>query len=165
MVTHRKHEDSQKRLENSTALRDLEIAERILKERAANLVVVKNGKEIFIGFSDGLKDLAEIVLENPRILRHSSIADRIVGKAVAVVCVVESVRAVHADVVSASGLRTLKEGGVEVSYNQLVEFVKGRNGKMCPFERIVLSVKDPSEAYEKLLKGFRQAFKRCKNVI
>ena len=165
MVTYHKREESWKRLKNLTALRDLEIAEKILREREANLVVVRNGKEIFTGFSNGLKDLAEIVLEDPKILRFSSIADRIVGKAVAVVCVAERVRAVYADMVSFSGLRTLRRGGVKVRYEKLVNFVRGRDGRICPFEMALLGVEDLKEAYERLLREFRKAFGPHKNVI
>lgn len=144
---------------------DLEIAKKVLEKEKANLTVVKQGRIVFVGYSEGLKDLAEIVLKKPHILKGSSIADRVVGKAVAVICAVMGVKAVYGCAMSISGLKVLREGGVEACYDKLVGFIEAGDGRVCPFEKLILEVEEAEEAYEVLLEKLRQVFGRGKNVI
>ena len=145
---------------------DLEIAKKILEKEKANLVVVREGKAAFIGYSKGLRDVAEIVLEKPNILRGASIADRVVGKAVATICVVRGVKAIYGGTMSISGLKVLREKRIEAHYDRLVEFIEAESGGICPFEELILDVEEVEEAYELLLERFRRVFGRGgKNVI
>lgn len=144
---------------------DLEIAKKILEDEKANLVVVRRGKAAFIGYSTGLRDVAEIILEKPYILEGASVADRVVGKVVATICTVRGVRAVYGCVMSVSGLEVLEKNRVEAHYSRLVEFIEAKSGGICPFEKLVLDVDEVEEAYELLLKRFKQVFRKGKNVI
>jgi len=139
---------------------DLEIAKKVPEKEEANLVVVREGGVVFIGYSKGLRDVAEIVLEKPNILRGASIADRVVGKAVATICAVRGVRAVYGGIMSMSGLKVLREKGVKARYDRLVEFIEAERGGICPFEELVLDVEEIEDAYELLLERFKRVFGR-----
>lgn len=145
--------------------KDLDIAKKVLFEKNANLVVVRDGEILFLGRSNGLGDLAEIVLRNPGILKSSSIADRIVGKAAAVIYSVNRVKAAYACLLSKHGLEVLEKNGVEVHYERLAQHIEGRDGGICPFERLILEIGEERTAYRLLLEKLREILRRRENII
>ena len=58
-------------------------------------MVARGSMILFTGWSRGLRDLAKIALESPGILDGSSVADRIVGKAAAVISAVNGVETAY----------------------------------------------------------------------
>ncbi len=77
-----------------------------------------------------------------------SVADRIVGKAAALLFVNAGIVAVHAAVLSMPGKRVLEDHGIAVSYDVLTDHIVNRqNNGMCPMEAAVLSIDDSAEAY------------------
>jgi hypothetical protein len=84
-------------------------------------------------------------------LHGASVADRIVGRAAALLCVYCGVKAVYAVVLSDGGERVLKENSVSLEFESLVPSILNRQRtETCPFEKIVSTVSDGEEAYEKL---------------
>ena len=137
-------------------LDDLTIARKVLAERSANIVVVRDGMILFTGWSKGLRDLAKITLESPRILYGSSIADRIVGKAAAIIFTVNGVKAVYALTLSKHALRELERSRIEFHYERLVSHIEGPSEGICPFEKLVMDIIDYNEAYRRLIERFRE---------
>jgi len=88
---------------------DLVLAKKIMLEGDASLVVVRDGDVLFIGRSGGLKDLAKIALEEPSLLEGSSIADKVVGKAAALIFSMNRAKAVYASLISSYGLEELQK--------------------------------------------------------
>lgn len=137
-------------------LDDLMIARRTLVERDANLVIARRGMILFTGWSRGLRDLAKIALERPEILNGSSVADRIVGKAAAIIFSINSVEAVYALTLSKHALEELEKTGINFYYEKLVPYIEAPGGGICPFEKLVISITDNNEAYRRLLERFRE---------
>lgn len=80
-------------------------------------------------------------------LSGAVVADRVVGKAVALLYVYLKVATVHARVISQPALKTLTENGVECSYDQLTAYIINRKGDgRCPMEEAVSSDDSPEEA-------------------
>ena len=74
-------------------------------------------------------------------------ADRIVGKAAALLYALMGVRAVYAQVLSESGLSVLREHGIQAEYGVLTERIINRAGTgLCPMEEAVLGISDPAAA-------------------
>ena len=139
---------------------DLAFARKIMLERGASLVVVRDGDVLFIGRSGGLKDLAKIALGEPSLLEGSSIADKVVGKAAALIFSMNRAKAVYASLISSYGLEELQKSRIRVSYERLVPYIEAPGGGICPFEKLVLGFGDPREAYRRLLEKFEEVFGR-----
>lgn len=137
-------------------LDDLMIARRALAEGGVNIVVARGGMILFTGWSRGLRDLAKIALESPEILNGSSVADRIVGKAAAIIFAVNGVEAVYAPTLSRHALDVLERSGIKFHYERLVSHIEAPGGEICPFERLIRDIADPDEAYRRLIKRFRE---------
>lgn len=137
-------------------LDDLVLAGRALSERGANLVIARDGRILFTGYSRGLRDLAKIALEDPGMLGGSAVADRVVGKAAAIICSINGVRAVYAITLSRHALEELEKAGVEFHYERLVPHIEAPGGGICPFEKLVMDLGDRGAAYRRLLERFRE---------
>jgi len=140
---------------------DLEIAKQTLKKKNLTLAVAKNGKIIFQSDSHGVIGLFEAIEQLGSNLEGAAVADKIVGKAAALLCAYSRVNAVFASTLSLEGKNTLERNGIKYEYEALVPKILDRTGKsMCPFERFSLNLENPREAYfrlkefaEKLRKG------------
>lgn len=84
-------------------------------------------------------------------LRGASVADKIVGRASAMLMVYGGVTEVYTNVVSVRALDLLKEHGIRCTYVNVCDAVANRRGDgICPMERAVAPVKDPAEAFRVL---------------
>lgn len=76
-----------------------------------------------------------------------SAADKVVGKAAAHLYCLLGVRRVHGNVMSVSAVKVLRQGGVEVYWDTLVENIRNRtNTGLCPMETATADIDEPEEA-------------------
>lgn len=74
-------------------------------------------------------------------------ADKVVGKAAALLYCLLGVRCVHARVISLPAVKVLRRNGVEVYWDTLTEAIRNRAGTgLCPMEVATAQVDDPEEA-------------------
>lgn len=131
--------------------RDLELAKLCLKERDLTLVIVKEGKTIFETKSQGINGFLQSIEKLGKRLAASSVADKIVGAAAAMLCVYSKVSAVFAVTISKGGIRVLKKNNVFFEFeNEVPNILNSDRKDICPFDRLVISSVDPEEAYTKL---------------
>ena len=84
-------------------------------------------------------------------LKGASVADKIVGRAVAMLLIYGGAAEVYASVISRGALDCLQEHGIAVTYTNTCIAVSNRRGDgICPMERAVAPVKDPEEAFRVL---------------
>lgn len=77
-----------------------------------------------------------------------SAADIVVGKAVAMLFVLAKVSEVHAEVLSLEAKDYLEKHNIKVTYNNLVSHILNRTkDDLCPMEKVVHSLDNPSEAF------------------
>jgi hypothetical protein len=131
---------------------DLEIAKRQLRKGGFSLVIAKGGRIVFETRQSGVSGFLKAIDEfGKRGLAGSSIADRVVGRAAAMLCVYCGVRAVYAVIVSNRGKELLEENGVSFQFESLVPNILNRQQTgVCPFEKVVAPISNAGEAYEKL---------------
>lgn len=80
-------------------------------------------------------------------LRGFCVADRIIGRAAAMLLLLGGVRAAHGDVMSAGAKAMLEANGVAVSFGTLTEGIINRRGDgPCPMEQAVADLTDPAAA-------------------
>ena len=130
---------------------DLEIAKDRLSEDGLTLSIVKNGEVVFETVSHGVSGFLEAVEKFGDELEGASVADRIVGRAVALLCVYAKVGAVYAMVLSRNAKELLEENMVHYEWKRLVENILNVNKtELCPFERLAMEISSPRDAYERL---------------
>ena len=130
---------------------DLEIAKQTLKKRKLTLAIAKNGKIIFQSDSHGITSFLEAIEQLGKEIEGAAVADKIVGKAAALLCAYSHVNAVFASTLSLKGKDTLERNSIKYEYELLVPKILNQTGRdMCPFEKFSLSLENPEEAYFKL---------------
>ena len=85
--------------------------------------------------------------ESREALHDVSVADRIVGKAAAMLLLLMGAAEVYGSVMSEPARQLLTEAGVSVSYGELVPVIVNRKGDgPCPMEQTVAGLTDPADA-------------------
>lgn len=130
---------------------DLEIAKRGLSERRLSLSVVKGRYVIFEAKTHGVLGFMEAVERLKDRLDGASVADRVVGKAIALLCVYVNVKAVYAMTISRAAKELLEGNGIYLQWKTLVQNILDADKlKTCPFEQLVKRINDPADAYREL---------------
>ncbi len=126
---------------------DVELAREALQRDALAFAIVKRGALVRTGTRDGIGELLEAVDALGEEARGASLADKIVGKAVAMVARAAGIHAVYATLASQAALDALAQDGVPLTYKCLVPLILNkRNDGPCPMERLTLPFADPKDA-------------------
>jgi hypothetical protein len=130
---------------------DLNLAKRTLREEELSLVVAKNGMILFRSKSHGVSDLLAMISDIGGLAEGASLADSIVGRAAALLCVYSRIVAVYGATMSEGALSVLKANDIQCEYGALVAGILNREkNDVCPFDKAVLGIVDPSIALDKL---------------
>jgi len=136
---------------------NLELAKLKLKERDLALVIVKKGKVIFETKSQGIGGFLQAIEKLGKRLVASSVADKIVGAAAAMLCVYSEVSSVFAVTISKEGIRVLKDNNIAHQFeSQVPNILNHDKTDICPFEKLAIASRDSKEAYTKL-KSFAES--------
>jgi len=142
-------------------MRDLERAKRMLKEDRLSLVIVKNGEAIFSSDSSGTNSILQAIDNLGDRLSRASVADKIVGKAAALLFAYSHIKEAYAVILSTEGLSTLRKNRIFVEYEKLVPRILDKNRRdICPFEKLVLEIESPSQAYKELKRFMKEIMRR-----
>ena len=138
---------------------DLDIAKSRLYKKKFTLVVVKNGKVFFETRSHRIAGFLSAIEQLGATLKGATVADRVAGKAVALLCVYAGISNMYAGVLSRKAKAVFEEYGISCEWKELVDNILdlNRNG-VCPFEKAAAYISDPKQAYaafKKLLKSFK----------
>lgn len=130
---------------------DLNLAKNRLIQKNLSLVIVNNGKVLFETESHGIGDLLKAIHKLGNNVKGSSVADRIVGRAAALIFVFSGVKAVFAVIASDGGIEVLTKNAVFYVYKKRVANVLNfAKTDVCPFEKLVARLSNPEKAYEVL---------------
>ncbi|WP_297155864.1 DUF1893 domain-containing protein [uncultured Ellagibacter sp.] len=125
---------------------DIELAHaKLLSTEGATCVAVRNG-EVKITRERGVKPLLQWVSAGCS-FEGWSVADKVVGKAPALLYVQLKPTAVFATAMSEDARDILLENGIACGCNELVPFIVNRTGDgQCPMDACVAGISDPREA-------------------
>ncbi len=138
-------------LTRSATTDDLRLAKETLLREAVTLVAAKNGKILFRSKSHGVSDLLTMIDDLGRTTEAASLADSVVGRAAALLCVYCGIVAVYGAKMSEGAESILRATGVRYEFGTLVPKILNRaKDDICPFDRALLGIDDPSIALEKL---------------
>ena len=143
-------------------MNDLEKAKTQLIQKQLTLAIVKNGETLFETQFHRISGFLSAIEQLGKKLEDASIADRVVGKAVALLCVYARVKAVYAETLSSEAKTFFEENRVTYEWKELVETIlDDKKQDMCPFEKEAINTTDPKEAYNRF-KALQQKLRACK---
>ena len=126
-------------------MKDIIKAKELLKDDKT-LILVKDDDVIESTLS-GIKPLIGLLNDN-KDLNGYSIADKIVGKAQAMLIVKANIKEVYTKVLSKQGEMILKKYNIPYSYDTLTDQIINRKGTdICPMEKTVKDIDDIEDGY------------------
>jgi hypothetical protein len=130
---------------------DLRVAKKSLERKGLTLCIVKGEQILFETKSHGMGGFLRAIEELGEGLDGASAADKIVGKAVALLSLYSGIGAIYASVMSKKAKELFEENGIQAEWDELVENILSEcRPAACPFESLVAETCDPVEAYKKL---------------
>ncbi len=123
-----------------------------LENQGLNLLVLKNGEPVYSSGKGGMAPLLDAIDRlGLSALRGSTVVDRIVGKAAALLISYFGAKDVYAGLLSRGALVVLEKHRIRYASEKVVDNIMNEDKTdICPFEKMVLGIEDPREGYEKL---------------
>lgn len=133
---------------NEEVIKDLNLAREILSSTDNSIVIICNGKIWNQKKGEGMGPILETIEEMGEDIFDSVIGDRILGRASALLCRYAKAKGVYSPQGTKTGIALLIMGGVPCQVDELIPFIKNRDGSgICPFENMLKDVVSPEEAY------------------
>jgi len=143
-------------------MQDLELAKTQLYSKQLTLAIAKNGQVLFQTGSHRISGFIYAIDTLGTQLNGASIADRVAGKALALLCIYAGIHEVYAEVLSKKAKTLFEENNVACHWEQLVDNVLDLNKTgMCPFEKAAAEISDPKDSYA-AFKALLEKMKPCK---
>jgi hypothetical protein len=137
---------------------DLEQAKRIFQAGDYSFVLVRDAQLIAAGKREGIGELLDAVEHHRDAVRGAALADKIVGKAVALVAAYAAMGAVYTPLGSQPAEAVLGEHGIPCQAERVVPVIRNkRNDDLCPLERLTTDLHDPAKAVDALHEFVRSA--------
>ena len=144
-------------------MQDLDIAKTELYEENLTLCIAKNGSVLYKTQSHRISGFIEAISTLGEKLEGAAMADRVAGKALALLCAYAKIREVYAAVLSRKAQAVFKQHKISCHWNELVDNVLDQNKTgTCPFEKAAAEINDPTVAYKKF-KTLLDNMKACKS--
>lgn len=136
---------------------DLERAKELLSGGGCTCVLIR-GQTSYISEERGIAPLASFADSFGKGgLSGFAAADKIVGRAAALIYAYLGISELYAEVLSSGAEETLKQNGICFECGIRTENIVNRRGDgICPMESAVADIKDPVTALERLREKLRQ---------
>ena len=126
---------------------ELEKAKHLLESEGYTCVLCRDNR-VHTSRQRGVQPLLEL-LHQGRDLNGFSAADKVVGKATAMLYRLLGVKEIYAPVISEAALQALEEGNIRVFYSTRVPYIINRTADgCCPMEAATANIRDPRKALE-----------------
>ena len=120
----------------------------ILLEENHTIVIYKNDASVHTSNDRGVAPLMKLLKEDNTQLQDAMIADKVIGKAAALLMVYAKVKEVYTPTISTPALQVFKNNNIEIHYDKEVERIVNRKGDgLCPMETLCMYIENPEEAY------------------
>lgn len=132
-------------------MKDIELAKNLLNNEKKAIVIVKSGKVIFSSEDKGIKPVYEALIEFKDGLQGSSVADKVIGKAAAMIYEHADIKELSTNLISEKAVDVLKNTSIVYEYEKSVPYIKNRDRSgMCPIETLSLEVNNINELLLKI---------------
>ena len=129
-------------------MKSLEAAKLTLAEGGYTCAVARGGKVIFTSRERGVKPLVDCYRQFGQAQpgEDAALADKVIGRAAALLARLMGIRALYAPVISRGALEELKKAGIDAGCETTVEAIRNRAGTgLCPMEQLSKGVTEPEE--------------------
>ena len=131
---------------------NLEKAIKILEEEKDLTLVLVLNESIYKSSEKGIKPLLQLLNSGKNYLNYSA-ADKIIGKAAAMLYKLLNINDIYGEVMSISAINFLEQNNINFKYKIKTKEIINRKGTgICPMEETVLNIENPTEA-KKLLEN------------
>lgn len=138
-------------------MNNLKLAKSTLFENEYSIVVVKENEIVYKSESKGLQSLISLYKNDVNTLENSSIADKVIGRAAALILVDSNIKEVYADLISQNAIDILDKSDIPYEYKSQVTEIRNRdNTGMCPMEELSLKCVSADELIEKIEEKFNK---------
>ena len=138
-------------------MKDLDLAAKHLTTSKHSLVVVRNEQIIATSKSRGVRGILSIYEKNPELLDQAAVADKIIGRAVAMICELGEVKSCYAPLISKGAIKVLEQTQINHRSEKQVEAIKNKKGTgLCPIEQLTLEFEDSKKAVKKIKEFFSE---------
>jgi len=145
-----------------TNMRDLEIAKKELYNKELTLSIVKNGAVLFQTDSHRISGFIYAIEKFGMQLKGAAVADKVAGKALALLCVYSGVKQVYAEVLSRKAKAVFENNNIVFEWKEIVDNVLDINKEgMCPFEKVAANISEPEVSYAVFL-ALLEKMKSCR---
>ena len=122
-------------------MKDIERAKKMLEEEGWAIVIVKKDRVLFNSKGRGIKPIYLAITRLGNTLNGASIADRVLGRAAAMLCQHVGIKEVYAGVISKSAIGLLSKGEIVFSYRESCPYILNRDGTdLCPIEKMAQDI-------------------------
>ncbi|MBQ7047074.1 MAG: DUF1893 domain-containing protein [Oscillospiraceae bacterium] len=125
---------------------DIELAIDMLKRENLSCVILM-GDCVYKSQKRGVAPIMELI-KNGTQLNGFSVADRVIGKAAALLFVLAGIKEVYSPIMSEPAIEVFRENKIKISFDKSVPYIINRTGDgRCPMEEAVKNTNDPKKAF------------------
>ena len=125
-------------------------AKSLLKSTDSTIAVV-SVDDVFTSHERGVKPLLHLLTDKKGFLKGASVADKVIGKAAALLMVLGEIKEVHTLIISEPAIKVFEKYNIPCFYDKKVDRIINRTGDgLCPMETLCLDVEEPKEAIKKI---------------
>lgn len=116
-----------------------------------SLIIVKNNNVQYRSKEESVSSIVSLMDNEPDLLKDSIVADKIIGRAVAMVCDHASVKYCYGSIISEGAVDIFNRNNLPFNFNQKVKAIRNRdNTDLCPIEKLTQNTNDSREGIKKI---------------
>jgi hypothetical protein len=128
-------------------MNDLQLAQAIFLSDLPTFALVRGGCELARGAQSGVRELAVTLQALGAVANGASLADKVIGKAVALMAADAGIVSIYTPLISEPALRVCGLHDIACHYDRQVSRIKNARGDdLCPIEQLVIHIDDPTLA-------------------
>ena len=129
-------------------LQQIERAKDVLAGVKITLAAISAQGEIRTSTQKGIAPIMEILKTEAQFLEGAYVADKVIGKAAALLLIKGKISHLYSEVISTHASEALKENNIPFEYGKMVPYIINRTKDgMCPMEAAVLEETNAESAY------------------
>lgn len=138
---------------------DLDLAKEVLDRECLTLAIVKNGCIIYTSRERGIKPLYDLVTSNKEELKSSSVADKAIGRAAAMLYEYAAIKELYTKLISDKAVDVLERTSIIYEFERSVPYIKNLdNTGMCPVE----TLSSETDSLDELMAGISDFLERIR---
>ncbi len=128
----------------------LEKAKQLFQTGNYSLVAI-NDEVQWVSNGRGIKPLYQFIMNEPALAKGASVADKVIGKAAALLAVYGGIRAIYTELTTTAAILICENHGIDLVYNKKTDYIENRDHSgFCPMELLAKDVSNPQLMVEKV---------------